>query len=73
MRAKLPTSLGRSSRSSSKFAMDIPQHGCAKRPIIICAALRLRRDELHRTSGLRRAGAASMASGAGFPFRMGVG
>jgi hypothetical protein len=35
--------------------MDIPQHGCGTRPIIICAALRLRRDELHRTSGLRRA------------------
>src|ERR1700674_1332001 len=48
MRAKLLTSLGKSSRSSRKFAMDIPQHGCGTRPIIICAALRLRRDELHR-------------------------
>jgi hypothetical protein len=27
--------------------MDIPQHGCGTRPIIICAALQLRRDELH--------------------------
>jgi hypothetical protein len=25
-----------------KFAMDIPQHGCGTKPIIICAALRLR-------------------------------
>jgi hypothetical protein len=48
MRSKLLTSLGKSSRSSRKFATDIPQHGCGTRPIIICAALRLRRDELHR-------------------------
>jgi hypothetical protein len=49
MRAKLLTSLRRSSRSSRKFAMDIPQHGCGTRPIIICAALRLRRGKLHRS------------------------
>jgi hypothetical protein len=49
MRAKLLTSLGKSSRSSRKFATDIPRHGCGTRLIIICAALRLRRDELHRS------------------------
>jgi hypothetical protein len=43
MRAKLLISLGKSFRSSRKFAADIPRHGCGKRPIIICAALQLRR------------------------------
>jgi hypothetical protein len=43
MRSKLLISLGKSFRSSRKFAPDIPQHGCGKRPIIICAALQLRR------------------------------